>query len=396
MKHILFSPPDISEREINAVCDVMRSGWITTGPKVKEFEEKIRLFCKSQGAMCLNSATACMEMTLRALGVGPGDEVITSSYTYTASCSVICHVGAKPVLIDVSPNSFEMDYEKLYDAINERTKVIIPVDLGGILCNYDKIFDVVNSKKNIFKANSHLQNFIGRICILSDSAHSFGASKYGKISGSIADFTAFSFHAVKNLTTAEGGALVWNLKDEEIYKGLSLLSLHGQNKDALSKMRLSNWEYDIITPGYKCNMTDILAALGLVQFERFDGLVSKRRNLCRIYNDLLKGENLEVYQKNSLIEESAVHLYMVRFNGKSEKDRNRLIENLSKYGICTNVHYKPLPMMSAYRKMGFNISDFPNSFYMYENEITLPLHTLMSENDVEYVCKCLKKEIKSI
>ena len=396
MRQILFSPPDISEKEINSVCDVLKSGWITTGPKVKEFEEKIRLFCKSNGAICLNSATACMEMALRSLGVGPGDEVITSSYTYTASCSVICHVGAKPVLIDVSPNSFEMDYEKLYDAINERTKVIIPVDLGGILCNYDKIFEIVNSKKNIFKANSHLQSSIGRICVLSDSAHSFGAYRNGKISGSIADFTAFSFHAVKNLTTAEGGALVWSLKDDEIYKELSLLSLHGQNKDALSKIRLSNWEYDIIIPGYKCNMTDILAALGLAQFERFNDLVSKRRTLCRMYNDLLKDENLEIYQKEPMVEESTVHLYMVRLNGKSEKDRNRLIENLSKYGVCTNVHYKPLPMMSAYKNMGFDISDFPNSFHMYENEITLPLHTLMSENDVEYVCKCLKNEIKNI
>ncbi len=396
MRQILFSPPDISEKEINAVCDVMKSGWITTGPKVKEFEEKIRSFCKSEGAICLNSATACMEMALRALEVGPGDEVITSSYTYTASCSVICHVGAKPVLIDVAPNSFEMDYEKLYDTINERTKVIIPVDLGGILCNYDKVFDIVNSKKNIFKANSHLQSLLGRVCILSDSAHSFGAYKNGKVSGSISDFTAFSFHAVKNLTTAEGGALVWNLKDNEIYKELSLLSLHGQNKDALSKMRLSNWEYDIVTPGYKCNMTDILAALGVSQFERFGDLVSKRRNLCRLYNSLLKDENLEIYQKESLVEESTIHLYMMRINGRNEKDRNKLIENLSNCGICTNVHYKPLPMMSAYKKMGFDISDFPNSFNMYENEITLPLHTLMSESDVEYVCKFLKNELKNI
>ena len=396
MRKILFSPPDISEKEIKNVCNVMRSGWITTGPKVKEFENKISDLCGSKGAICMSSATSCMELTLRLLGVGEGDEVITSPYTYTASCSVICHVGAKPVMVDVSKNSLEMDYEKLYDSINERTKVIIPIDIGGILCDYDKIFDVVNSKKHIFKGNSRLQCSIGRVCVLSDSAHSFGSCREGKISGSIADFTSFSFHAVKNLTTAEGGALVWNLDDEGIYKDLSLLSLHGQNKDALAKTNSSNWEYDILTTGYKCNMTDISASIGLAQLERFDELISKRRRLCKIYNDLLENENIDIYQKNSCLNESTVHLYIIRINGRNEEWRNNLIKRLSEHGIHTNVHYKPLPMMTAYKNLGFDISDFPNSFEMYKNEITLPLHTLMSEEDVEYVCACLKNEINKI
>ena len=396
MRKILFSPPDISEKEIKNVCNVMRSGWITTGPKVKEFENKISDLCGSKGAICMSSATSCMELTLRLLGVGEGDEVITSPYTYTASCSVICHVGAKPVMVDVSKNSLEMDYEKLYDSINERTKVIIPIDIGGILCDYDKIFDVVNSKKHIFKGNSRLQCSIGRVCVLSDSAHSFGSCREGKISGSIADFTSFSFHAVKNLTTAEGGALVWNLDDESIYKDLSLLSLHGQNKDALAKTNSSNWEYDILTTGYKYNMTDISASIGLAQLERFDELISKRRRLCKIYNDLLGNENIEIYQKNSCLNESTVHLYIIRINSRNEEWRNNLIKRLSEHGIHTNVHYKPLPMMTAYKNLGFDISDFPNSFEMYKNEITLPLHTLMSEEDVEYVCACLKNEINKI
>lgn len=394
MKKILFSPPDISDDEINEVSKTMRSGWITTGKKVKDFENQISLFCGVEKSICMSSATSCMELALRVLGVGPGDEVIVTPYTYTASCAVICHVGAKPVMIDLSPNSFEMDYDKLYDSINERTKAIIPVDLGGILCNYDKIFEIVNAKKHLFKGNNDIQNKIGRVCVLADSAHSFGASYNGQMSGSIADFTAFSFHAVKNLTTAEGGALSWTIDDDSIYNHLSHLSLHGQNKDALSKLKLSNWEYDILFPGYKCNMTDILASIGVVQLKRFNSLISKRRKLCSVYNELLKNENLDIYQKSSKLNNSTVHLYIVRLNGKNEKNRNELIEKMAEKGIHTNVHYKPLPMMTAYKNLGFNISDFPNAYKMYENEITLPLHTLMSEDDVEYVCECFKNELK--
>lgn len=396
MKKIQFSPPDISDEEINEVVKTMKSGWITTGNKVKEFENQISSFCNTKKSICMGSATSCMELALHILGVGPGDEVIVTPYTYTASCSVICHVGATPIMIDLAPDSFEMDYDKVYSCINEKTKVIIPVDLGGILCNYDKIFDVVNSKKHLFKGNSEIQNKIGRICVLSDSAHSFGASYKGRVSGSIADFTAFSFHAIKNLTTAEGGALSWIINDNNIYNNLSYFSLHGQNKDALTKLKSSDWEYDILFPGYKCNMTDILASIGVIQLKRFNFLISKRRKLCAIYNNLLQNENIEIYQKDSIINESTIHLYIIRLNGKDEKGRNELIERLSKRGICTNVHYKPLPMMTAYKNLGFNINNFPNAFRMYENEMTLPLHTLMSEDDVEYVCNCFKNELQKI
>lgn len=397
MKNILFSPPDISQKEIDEVIKVMKSGWITTGPKTKEFERKISEFCGTNESICMNSATACMESALRVLEIGEGDEdedeVIVTPYTYTASCSVICHVGATPIMVDLAENSLEMDYDKLANAINKKTKAIIPVDIGGVLCDYDRIFEILDSKRNIFNPKNSLQEKIGRICVIADSAHSFGAKYNGKTSGSIADFTAFSFHAVKNLTTAEGGALTWTIDDEDLYKNLSLLSLHGQNKDALSKMQKSNWEYDIIFPGYKNNMTDISAAIGLAQLGRFEKLIEKRRLLARKYNDLLSGCNVEIYQNESRLQNSTVHLYMVRLLGKNENYRNKIIEKMASNGIATNVHYKPLPMMTAYKNLGFKISEFPNAFKMYENEITLPLHTLMNEEDVEYVCNHLKKEI---
>ena len=393
MKNILFSPPDITQKEIDEVIKVMKSGWITTGPKTKEFERKISEFCGTSESICMNSATACMESALRVLEIGEGDEVIVTPYTYSASCSVICHVGATPIMVDLAENSLEMDYDKLANAINKKTKAIIPVDIGGVLCDYGRIFEILDSKKNIFSPRNSLQEKIGRICVIEDSAHSFGAKYNGKTSGSIADFTAFSFHAVKNLTTAEGGALTWTIKDENLYKNLSLLSLHGQNKDALSKMQKSNWEYDIIFPGYKNNMTDISAAIGLAQLGRFDKLIEKRRLLAQKYNDLLSGCNVEIYQNESRLQNSTVHLYMVRLLGKNENDRNKIIEKMASKGIATNVHYKPLPMMIAYKNLGFKISEFPNAFKMYENEITLPLHTLMDEEDVEYVCTHLKKEI---
>ena len=393
MRKILFSPPDISQKEIDAVSDVMKSGWITTGPKTKEFENKISNLCKTKKSICMNSATACLESALRILEIGPGDEVIVPAYTYTASCSVICHVGATPVMIDVAKNSFEMDYDQVLKSITNKTKAIIPVDIGGILCDYDKIFEIVNLTKNIFVPKNSLQEKIGRVCIISDSAHSFGAHKNCKVSGSLADFTAFSFHAVKNLVTAEGGALTWTIDDDSLYNKFSLLSLHGQNKDALTKMNSLSWEYDIMFPGFKTNMTDICAAIGIVQIERFNDLISRRRELARLYNNLLSGCDIQIYQENDKIEDSTVHLYMIRLNNFNELERNIVIKNLGTEGISTNVHYKPLPMLTAYKNLGFNINNFPNSYEMYKNEISLPLHTLMTDNDVYKVCSCLKKLI---
>ena len=359
MKKILFSPPDITQKEIAAVTEVLKSGWITTGPKTRGFEKKISDFCHTKKTICMNSATACMESALRLLEIEAGDEVIVTPYTYTASCSVICHVGAKPVMVDLGENSFEMNYEKVLDAINEKTKAIIPVDLGGILCDYDKIFEIINLKKNVFKPKNKLQEKIGRVCVLADSAHSFGAKYKNKISGEIADFTAFSFHAVKNLTTGEGGALTWNIDDDDIYKKLSLIYLHGQNKDALAKTQLSNWEYDILIPGYKYNMADIMAAIGLVQLERFEELIQKRLELAKIYNDLLKNLNVNIYQTDEKLQNSSVHLYISRLTNKNEAVRNKIIQKLAEAGIATNVHYKPLPMLTAYKKLGFNLYNKP-------------------------------------
>ena len=394
--NIPFSPPDITDVEINNVVEVLKSGWLTTGPKTKEFERQIAKYCNTNKAICLNSATACMEMALRLLGIGEGDEVITSAYTYTASASVIHHVGAKIVLVDTAKDSYEMDYEKLEKAITERTKAIIPVDLAGVMCDYEKIFEVVNRKKELFKANNELQEAIGRVVILADGAHSFGASQKGKMSGEVADFTSFSFHAVKNLTTAEGGALTWRsidgVDDEDIYKRLNTLSLHGQTKDALAKTKIGAWEYDIVEPAYKCNMTDIMAAIGMGQLSRYEDLLNYRKAIINRYDELLEDiEGVEVLKHYTDDNTSSGHLYLVRLTGKDESFRNEVIAKMAEEGIATNVHYKPLPLLTAYKNLGFNIEDYPNAFDMYKNEITLPLNTLISLEEVEYVVENLKE-----
>ena len=388
-RNIPFSPPDITEAEIQEVAEALRSGWITTGPRTKEFERLIANKCTTSKAVCLNSATACMESILRALNIGPGDEVITSAYTYTASASVVCHVGATLRLVDTQPNSFEMDYGKLADSINENTKVIIPVDLGGVVCDYDKIFEVVESKKHLFKPNNDLQAAFGRVVVLADGAHAFGADWHGRPCGSIADFTSFSFHAVKNLTTAEGGALTWvdreGVDNEALYKHFQLLSLHGQNKDALAKTKLGSWEYDIIAPYYKCNMTDVMAAIGLAQFKRYPSLLARRRQIINQYDEALKGMPVQVLDHYGDDHNSTGHLYLTRLLGETVEERNEVIVKMAERGIACNVHYKPLPMMTAYRALGFDIKDYPNAFKQYENEVTLPLHTRLSDEDVVYV-----------
>ncbi len=392
--NIKFSPPDITQEEINEVIDTMRSGWITTGPKTKDFENQIAKFCGVKKAVCLNSATACMEMTLRLLGIGPGDEVITCAYTYTASCSVIFHVGATPILVDTARDSFEMDYEMLENAINEKTKAIIPIDLAGVVCDYDKIFDIVNKKEGIFSPNNDIQEAIGRVVVLADSAHAFGASRDGIMCGNIADFTSFSLHAVKNLTTAEGGVATWKdidgIDNEYIYKKYMLLSLHGQSKDALEKSKLGSWEYDIVYPAYKCNMTDIMASIGIVQLKRYADLLKRRREIVDMYDNGLQGQNLQILKHHGNSFHSSMHLYIVRLLGKDEPYRNNFIKVLANEGVPTNVHYKPLPMFTAYKNLGFNIKDFPNAFNMYKNEITLPLHTLLSDEDVKYIINTFK------
>lgn len=395
MNYIKFSPPDITDAEIDSVCEALKSGWITTGPRTKLFEKRIAEYCNTSRAVCLSSATACMEMALRVLGIGEGDEVITSAYTYTASCSVICHVGAKPVLVDTGVNSFQMDYAALENAITDKTKAIIPVDLAGVMCDYDKIFEIVEKKKDLFKAKNSIQEKIGRVAILADAAHAFGASRNGKKCGSVADFTAFSFHAVKNLTTAEGGAVTWRdidgVDNDYIYKQFMLLSLHGQSKDALEKTQKGSWEYDIMCPGFKCNMTDIMAAIGLAQLDRYNDILKKRRRIIEIYNEGLKNENVQVLTHYDDISKSSGHLYLVRLNGKDEAFRNNLIIKMEDCGIATNVHYKPLPMHTAYKNMGFDIKNYPNSFNMYKNEITLPLHNLLTEEEARYVVDSFKK-----
>lgn len=391
MKRIEFSPPDITDIEISKVDEVLKSGWITTGPQTKLFENKIAEYCKntSKKAVCLNSATACLEMTLRLFGIGDGDEVITSAYTYTASASVVCHVGAKLVLVDTAPGSYEMDYDKLSDAITEKTKAIIPVDIAGVMCDYDKIFEIVNSKKKLFKANNEIQRKLGRILVLADSAHGFGAEYKGQKSGSVADFTSFSFHAVKNLTTGEGGAVTWNtipgIDDDEIYRNFMLLSLHGQSKDALAKTKLGAWEYDIISTSYKCNMTDIMAAVGLGQLERYHSLLDKRRKIIEYYNSTFKGLDIDAIAHYTDTVTSSGHLYLMRLIGKDSEFRNNFIIKMAESGIACNVHYKPLPMHTAYKKLGFDISNYPNAYNQFTNEVTLPLHTLMSMEDVKYV-----------
>ncbi len=389
MKKIPFSPPDMSEAEINEVAEALRSGWITTGPKTKEFERLIAMCCQTDQAVCLNSATACMELILRVLGVGPGDEVITSAYTYTATASVTCHVGAKVVMVDTAPDSFEMDYDKLADAITEKTKVVLPVDLAGVVCDYDKIFAAVESKKHLFSPVNDIQKAYGRVIVLADAAHAFGAKWHGKMCGEIADFTSFSFHAVKNLTTAEGGALTWRNHDgvdnESLYKQFQLLSLHGQNKDALAKTRLGAWEYDIVAPYYKCNMTDVMAGIGLAQLKRYPEMLYRRRQIIERYNEGLRGCDVQVLDHFGDDHSSSGHLYLVRLLGEDVEYRNAVIERMAERGIACNVHYKPLPMMTAYKNLGFDIVDYPNAYNQYHNEITLPLHTSLTNEDVEYV-----------
>lgn len=398
-----FSPPDMTEQEADLVKEAILSGWITTGPKTKEFEQLIALVCQTKKAVCLNSATACMESILHVLGVGPGDEVITSAYTYTASCSVICHVGATPVLVDTKPGSFEMDYEKMADAITERTKVVIPVDLGGVPCDYDAVFAAVESKKHLFRPTNDIQKAFGRVIILADAAHAFGARWHGKMVGEVADFTSFSFHAVKNLTTAEGGALTWisrdGFDDDALYKQFQLLSLHGQNKDALAKTQLGAWEYDIVAPFYKCNMTDIMAAMGLVQLKRYPEMMHRRRQMIERYNEAFKDlpvQMLNHYPADDPTTQSSGHLYITRLLDKTTELRNAFIVKMAERDIACNVHYKPLPMMTAYKKLGFDIKDYPNAYDMFHNEVTLPLNTKMTDDMQNYVIENFIDIIKNL
>ena len=386
---IPFSPPDISEREVALVSEALRSGWITTGPKTKEFEKKIAEYCHTEKAVCLNSATACMESILRVLGVGLGDEVIVPAYTYTATASVVCHVGARLILADVAPNSYEIDYDKLAELITPQTKVIVPVDLGGVMCDYQRIFDIVESKRALFQPQNEIQKAIGRIIVMADAAHAFGAQQYGKMCGEVADFTSFSFHAVKNLTTAEGGALTWRnivgIDNDWLYKQFQLQSLHGQNKDALAKTQLGAWEYDIVSPAYKCNMTDIMAAIGLAQLERYSGLLARRREIINHYNEAFSSMPVQLLNHFDANHASSGHLYLVRMLDKTLEQRNEIIIKMAEQGIACNVHYKPLPMMTAYKALGFDVADYPNAYNQYRNVITLPLHTKLSNADVEYV-----------
>lgn len=397
MMNIPFSPPDIGEEEIKEVVAALQSGWITTGPRTKEFEKQIAEFCGVKRAVCLNSATACLEMSLRLLGIGPGDEVITSAYTYSASASVIAHVGAKVVLVDVAPDSYEMDMQQLEDAVNENTKAIIPVDIAGVMCDHDRIKEIALRKKSIFKPSNKLQESIGRIAIVADGAHALGAVRNGVRCGQAADFTSFSFHAVKNLTTAEGGALVWNeiagIDSEKLYKQLMLFSLHGQSKDALAKTQLGAWEYDIVAPYYKCNMTDIMAALGLGQLKRYPGLLARRREMIAQYDKGLSELPVTVLQHYGEDFTSSGHLYLMRVTGKNRQECNDIIIRMAEKGVATNVHYKPLPMLTAYKNMGYDIKDFPNAYAMFENEITLPLHTRLTDEEIAYVIDTLRDSI---
>lgn len=384
-----FSPPDISDLEIEEVVSALKSGWITTGPKTKELERQVASYCGVNRAVCLNSQTACAEMALRLLGVGEGDEVITSAYTYTASASVVCHVGAKVVLCDIAKDGLNIDYDKVASLITEKTKAIIPVDIAGIPCDYDKLYEIVNAKKHLFKPSNDLQEKLGRIAILADTAHSFGAERNGVKTGALADFSAFSFHAVKNLTTAEGGALCWKdiegVDNEEIYRKLQLFSLHGQNKDALAKSKLGAWEYDIVGTWYKCNMTDVAAGIGLAQMKRYEGILARRRQIIEKYDKAFKGKGITVLEHYTNEYSSSGHLYITRVDGIDESKRNDIITEMAKRDIACNVHYKPLPMHTAYKNLGFDIKDYPSSYEHYKNVITLPLHTCLSDEQVEYV-----------
>ena len=395
LRNVPFSPPDMSEAEVAEVADALRSGWITTGPRTKQFEKEISEFCHTEKSVCLNSATACMESILRVLGVGEGDEVITSAYTYTATASVTCHVGAKVVMVDTKPDSFEMDYDKMAEAITEHTKVILPVDLAGLVCDYDQIFAAVERKKHLFKPANDIQKAFGRVIVLADAAHAFGAQRRGKMCGEIADFTSFSFHAVKNLTTAEGGALTWRpipgIDNEWLYKQFQLLSLHGQNKDALAKTQLGAWEYDIVSPAYKCNMTDIMAGIGLAQMKRYPEMLRRRHEIIDRYNEAFKDLDVALYPHYGEDHASSGHLYIVRLNGKDVAYRNDVILKMAERGIACNVHYKPLPMMTAYKNLGFDIANYPNAYDLYRNEVTLPLHTRLTDEDVEYIIANFKE-----
>ena len=400
MMKIPFSPPDITDEEIDEVVDTLQSGWITTGPKTKKFENMITKFCISDRTVCLDSCTSALEMTLRILGVKRGDEVIVPAYTYTATASAVCHVGATPILVDCMPNSVQMDYDKLPYLINSRTNVIIPVDLGGVPCDYDRVFEIVEQKRNLFIPVNPIQEAFGRIIILADAAHSIGAKRVTKRGtkrvGTLADFTAFSFHAVKNLTTGAGGAVTWrkhpDINSDEIYKQYMLLSLHGQSKDALAKTQLGSWEYDIIGTYFKCNMTDIMASIGMVQLKRLPEMLKRRREIIEFYNRELSDQSVSVLQHYSEKEFiSSGHLYLVKLMWQDEEYRNMVIERMAGYGVATNVHYKPLPMMTAYKRMGYNIKDFPNAFNMYKNEITLPLYSKMTDEQAQYVIESFKR-----
>jgi len=397
-RNIQFSPPDISEAEIEEVCEALRSGWITTGPRTKELEKRLAAFCHTDKLVCLNSATAAEELNLRVLGIGAGDEVIVPAYTYTATAAAVIHVGAKLVFIDSQKDSTEMDYDAMEAAINERTKAVIAVDLGGIIADYDRIYDAVERKKNLFTPKTDIQKALGRVAVLADGAHSLGANRNGKMAGEIADFTSFSFHAVKNFTTAEGGAATWRhidgVDDEALYKQYQLLSLHGQSKDALAKTKLGAWEYDIVAPYYKCNMTDIMAAIGLRQLDRYAGLLERRKQIIAKYDEMC--DELGVMHLNHYGEHhnGSGHLYLTRVPGIGDEQRREIIIKMAEQGIATNVHYKPLPMMTAYKAYGWDIKDFPNAYAYYENLITLPLHTLLSDDDVEYVVENFKNIVK--
>ena len=396
--NIPFSPPDISEEEIEEVISALKSGWITTGPKTKEFEKRITEYCGSDRTVCLSAATTALEMTLRVLGIGEGDEVIVPAYTYTASCSVIYHVGATPVMVDSQIDRQEMDYSKLGDAITEKTKAIIPVDLAGILCDYDKIYDIIESKKDLFKPNNDLQEAFNRIIVVADSAHGFGAVRNDRKSGSIADFTCFSFHAVKNLTTAEGGAVTWRDHDgidsEKLYKKYQIYSLHGQTKDALEKTQKGSWEYDILIPAYKCNMTDIQAGIGLAQLSRYDSMLKRRHEIVRRYDEGFKDSKVITpvhFTENSA---SSAHLYLTRLNGLSLEERNEIIVKMEEAGISTNVHYKPLPLLTAYKNLGFDIEDYPNAYHLFENELSLPIYSTLTDEEVDYIIENLLDILK--
>lgn len=395
MKNIPFSPPDITQKEIDAVVSVLKSGWITTGPKTKLFESQIAEFCNTEKSVCLSSQTACAEMTLRILGIGEGDEVIVPAYTYTATASIVRHIGAKPVIIDCGKDSFEMDYDKMEAAINERTKAIIPVDLAGIMCDYDRIYAAVENKKHLFSPSNDIQSIFGRVIVICDAAHALGAERGGKMCGEVADFSNFSFHAVKNLTTGEGGAVTWKnhkgIDNEQIYRQYMLYSLHGQTKDTYAKNLGTSWEYDVVDTQYKCNMPDILAALGLAQLSRYEETLNRRHELIKRYDKAFADLPVSVLDHASDNHRSSGHLYFVRFDGKDENYRNAFFKRMAQNGVICNVHFKPLPLLTAYKQLGYDINDYPNAYNMYKNELTLPLNTTLSDDDVRYILDTFRR-----